>query len=692
MQDQRVLMDALRNDQLQSHLTALGEDPLRGLGQGLSVGVVRGTNLISVAFSGPDRRLCQAAVNAVLDAYFRIYGPNAETQHTRTTQQLRGLITDTRRRMTELEQERERVIRNSIFGVLDAGPLVTARLETIASLQEQIRAITELRTQIEQQAAAEGRSVRSDEVAPPAREDLYAADPGLVAMRDELESARRMLADFATRFSEQHPTRRQVTRRVESLEGSLKEREEVLLANWAEQMAPTMGYAALGERFDSMQERLGTVRRDIDRFNQERARVAAIDTDIRRQQSEMEGFQRRLAGLETESEAIRQGRVTIRAMAQVPTSPSRDRRIQYGAAGFMGGFGASLFLFFLIGSVDRRAFGARQLEADRGRLRPLGVVPDMGRLGDSDEERILLEDCIHRVRNRIDVRRRHADGGYAIKVSSPLQGNNKTSVVASLGWSYAQAGYRTILVDADFIGRALSHQFGLLRETGMREALRDPRALATFVRSVRPNLDMIPAGADRSVSAGHLQPTAVKELIDELRQRYEIVLIDSGPMSASVESLPLIGAVDGVVLVLRRGRNRNRLLDCIEDIRHVGAEYLGVVLNYASLADCQRYSSLSRVSSEVATAEIRKRLGELLVEAGEISEAQLEAALAVCRASGRRLGEALVETGAVGQQQVTQALARQADGERTASAGPMHPVVSILGHRGNSGGGTERRE
>jgi capsular exopolysaccharide synthesis family protein len=480
-------------------------------------------------------------------------------------------------------------------------------------------------------------------------------------------------------------------RRVESLENSLQEREALLIASWAEQMAPTMGYAALGERLDTMQERLGVVRRDIDRFNQERGRVAAIDADLLRQQTEMQNYQRRLAGLETESEAIRQGRVTIRAMAQVPTSPSRDRRIQYGAAGFMGGFGASLSLFFLIGSIDRRAFGARQLESDRGRLRPLGVVPDMGRLGDSDEERILLEDCIHRVRNRIDVRRQHAEGGYAIKISSPLQGDGKTSVVASLGWSYAQAGYRTILVDADFIGRALSHQFGLLRETGMREALRDPSTLPGFIRSVRPNLDVLPAGADRSISAGHLQPSAVKELIDELRQRYEIVLIDSGPMSASVESLPLIGAVDGVVLVLRRGRNRNRLFDCIEDIRNVGAEYLGVVLNYASLSDCQRYSSLSRVSSEVATAEIRKRLGELLVEAGEISESQLEAALTVCRTSGRRLGEALVETGAVEEAQVSKALARQADGEQAASVGPMHPVVSILGHRGGSGGAAERR-
>ena len=314
---------------------------------------------------------------------------------------------------------------------------------------------------------------------------------------------------------------------------------------------------------------------------------------------EISQYEARLSGLETESETIRQGRVTIRAMAQLPTAPSRDRRIQYGAAGFLGGFGASLASFFLLGTIDRRAFASRQLEGDSGRLRPLGVVPDMSRLGDTDEERMLLEDCVHRIRNRIEVRRTHGDRGFAIKVSSPFQGDGKTSVAAALAWSYAQAGYRTAMVDADFIGRALSHQFSMLGRPGVREAMRDPEQAMSLIRSARPNLDILPAGSDKGVTAGHLQPASMRQLLSRLREHYEIVVVDSGPMTASVESLPIIGAVDGVVLVLRRGRNRNRLTECIEDIRHVGTPYLGVILNYATLGDCQRYSSLSRVSSEV---------------------------------------------------------------------------------------------
>ncbi len=76
MRDSRVISDALKSDQLQAHLTALGEDPQSSLQQGLSVRVIGGTNLIGVEFAAEDRRLAQAAVNAVIEAYFRISSPN----------------------------------------------------------------------------------------------------------------------------------------------------------------------------------------------------------------------------------------------------------------------------------------------------------------------------------------------------------------------------------------------------------------------------------------------------------------------------------------------------------------------------------------------------------------------------------------------------------------------------------------
>jgi len=601
MKDGRVLADALKDEQLKPHLPALGDDPLRELSKDLRVGVIRGTNLISIEFTAEDRRLAQSAVNAVINSYFSIYGPNSETQHTRTTQQIRSLLTDARRRLADLEQERERLLKSSLYGTLELTNFLGERVAQIAVLQEELGTMEALRTRVEDIAARENRPVVDDDVAPPTESELFESDPTLQALVKELEVEQYNLAALVTRFSDEHPTVRQARRRVGNIESSVEARRKEARETWNERMTSTLGYAALGRRIAELRDELEQLRTDIDRANVEQARASQITRDAARIGAEVAAYEVRLSGLQTESEAIRQGRVQIRAMAPLPTSPSRDRRVQYGLAGVVGGFVTSFAGFFLLGTIDRRAFASRQLESDRGRLRPLGVVPDMSRLGDTDEERVLLEDCVHRIRNRIEVRRPHSDRGFALKVSSPFQGDGKTSVAAALAWSYAQAGYRTVMVDADFIGRALSFQFGVLSEPGVREAMREPSEVRRWVRPARPNLDLLPAGSDRAVSAGHLQPAAMRELLDRLREAYEIVVVDSGPMTASVESLPILGAIDGVVLVLRRGRNRNRLVDCISDIKHVGANYLGVVLNYATLSDCQRYSSLSRTSTELAS-------------------------------------------------------------------------------------------
>jgi len=598
MRDGRVLADALRSDDLQSYLSALGEDPQSRLASGLSVGVVRGTDLISVEYTSEDRRLAQAAVNAVLDSYESIYGPNSELSHTQTTQRIRTLLTDARRQVADLLSERERIEAGSevlAMSIADgAGPVATR----IVELQAQLDRVEELRERIESEAAEAGRPVGPNDVAEPTEQDLLLADPSLESMLASREQVDLEVRDLASRLSDQHPQMKRARIRLENLDATIEERMSELRETWSESMRATFGYAALGEEVDRLAVELSGERDKIDRFRQEQTRLQTIREEIATMTAQVQTYESRLRGLEIESDVIRGGRITIR-YALLPTGPSRDRRIQYSVAGFMGGLGASLAGFFLLGTLDRRAFASRQLESDRSRFMPLGVVPDMSRLGDSDEERVLLEDCVHRVRNRLEVRRMHGDRGFALNVSSPFQGDGKTSVAAALAWSYAQAGYRTVMVDADFIGRALSHQFGLLGAVGVREAMRDPETVLSLIQEARPNLDILPVGSDRDVSAGHLQPAAMRTLLERLRDHYEIVVVDSGPMTASVESLPIMGSVDGVMLVLRRGRNRNRLRECISDIRHVGVAYLGVVLNYATLADCQRYSSLSRTSAEL---------------------------------------------------------------------------------------------
>jgi capsular exopolysaccharide synthesis family protein len=187
-------------------------------------------------------------------------------------------------------------------------------------------------------------------------------------------------------------------------------------------------------------------------------------------------------------------------------------------------------------------------------------------------------------------------------VSSPFQGDGKTTLAVSLGWSYAESGYKTLLLDADFIGRAMTHQFGHLKDNGLREIIRDGEIRDEIYELGHPNLSLLGVGFDRRISAANLSPRIMKDVIDSLRDRFDLIIIDSGPITASIEAMSVASAADGVVLALRRGRSRARLLECVEDIRSVGSDYIGVVLNYAERSDCLKYGSTSRMSASVQSA------------------------------------------------------------------------------------------
>jgi Mrp family chromosome partitioning ATPase len=158
-----------------------------------------------------------------------------------------------------------------------------------------------------------------------------------------------------------------------------------------------------------------------------------------------------------------------------------------------------------------------------------------------------------------------------------------------------------VLVDCDFIGRALSHQFKHLHSPGVCEVLRRG-SLGSEVVRIEENLSLLPVGADLAFSASNLQIGSLRRLIRTLRDQFDVIIVDSGPVTASVEAIPVASSCDGAVMVIRRGRSRSRLPESVKELTDTGIDYLGLVLNYADADDCRRYGSISKMSVEVARA------------------------------------------------------------------------------------------
>ncbi|MEC8819192.1 MAG: hypothetical protein VXX30_08870, partial [Planctomycetota bacterium] len=123
-------------------------------------------------------------------------------------------------------------------------------------------------------------------------------------------------------------------------------------------------------------------------------------------------------------------------------------------------------------------------------------------------------------------------------------------------------------------------------------------------------LSLLPIGLDDRVDAAMMQSEVTASLLASLRADFDFTIIDTGPLTGSIESTPIATNVDGVLLALRKGRSRTPLRRCVRDLHELGARYLGVVLNYADRADYRDVSSISKSIDQVIREEaegIRKK-------------------------------------------------------------------------------------
>jgi capsular exopolysaccharide synthesis family protein len=168
-----------------------------------------------------------------------------------------------------------------------------------------------------------------------------------------------------------------------------------------------------------------------------------------------------------------------------------------------------------------------------------------------------------------------------IQVTSPNQGDGKSTVAANLAVSVAQSGRRTLLVDADFRKPRVHKLFGLRAPTGFASVIVGEASLdEAVVQSGVENLWLCPCGPKPKNPAELLTSPRFLEALKELRERFDIILIDTPPVLPVSDPSIVAPRVDGLLLVLRVGRGtRPAAVRTREVLAALGVNLLGVVVN-----------------------------------------------------------------------------------------------------------------
>lgn len=287
-------------------------------------------------------------------------------------------------------------------------------------------------------------------------------------------------------------------------------------------------------------------------------------------------------------------------VAKGPVSPNVTLNLVLGAVvGLIFGVGIAFFLEYLDTSVKSLEDVERYLQVP-----VLAVIPkDVGVLHkqsgmspDAEAYRIL--------RTNIEFNRKNPEDN-AITVVSGGAGEGKSTTLVNLAYICAQGGYTTLMIDADLRRPRLHTFFDINNSVGLTNYLTTELMLEDVIlQTPVDNLYFMPSGILPADAAGILNSRRMSELIQDVKQRFDLVLVDSPPILGVSDASVLASEVDLTMIVVQhRKLPRNMLLRVKQAVENVGGHVIGVVLNNVDVRSDSQYQYYTSYYTYYAPAE-----------------------------------------------------------------------------------------
>lgn len=169
-----------------------------------------------------------------------------------------------------------------------------------------------------------------------------------------------------------------------------------------------------------------------------------------------------------------------------------------------------------------------------------------------------------------------------ITLTSAQPGEGKSTTSTNLAISFAKAGFRTLLIDADTRNSVMSGTFkSNERYQGLTSFLSGNAELSDVICDTSiDNLMIIPAGQVPPNPTSLIQNDNFKAMIDTVRGLYDYVIIDTPPLGLVIDAAILAHHSDASLLVTKAGADKRRTITKLkEQLEQSGSVFLGVILN-----------------------------------------------------------------------------------------------------------------
>nr|MDQ3006153.1 polysaccharide biosynthesis tyrosine autokinase [Chloroflexota bacterium] len=176
----------------------------------------------------------------------------------------------------------------------------------------------------------------------------------------------------------------------------------------------------------------------------------------------------------------------------------------------------------------------------------------------------------------------------SIMVTSSMPEEGKSMTAANLAVVFAQANYKTVIVDADLRHPALHEVFKVNNEVGLGDLLSstDFKIQDCIQDTSANNLKILTSGMPLLDPSERLGSDRMKDILDELKSVASVIIVDSPPVLIYADAIALSGRLDGVIMVIQAGKStRGAITQALFDLQNANANLLGSVFNQSPKSD-----------------------------------------------------------------------------------------------------------
>ena len=549
----------------------------------MSLAPVRNTKLISITVYSDDRDEAALVANTITEAY-RDY-----RQQTRRQLTAKGLdameeqFNNQEAQIQAVQSKVEKLRRDlGISGDFAnaSTPMPTLNQDELQRLHSQQieydKTYTELRTQLEKLREMSPEKLR--DVLP-----SVISDTALASLLDQLHEAQRKIGFLKVDYSIENLNVVRVQTLIDILDRQINDRVAGIMSGMESQVS-------------SKKAALDSLVKDVEQAkakDQEEAAKNQPYYDEKRRLEQMLDMHRlvysKIQAERMDLEIPKTSMVQITDTAEPAKKPVRPNKVLNISLGLFFGLVLGVGLAFFIEYLDTSVKTIDDVE--RAFQSPvLGVIPqNIGYLIDEGIESKHAE--AYRVLRTNLLFSRKDEKLNTIVIVSAGAGEGKSTTTINLATVFAQSGSRVLIVDSDMRRPTLHKLFKVTNKLGLTNYLLKQNTLPEVIQTTTlPGMDFMASGKLPNSSMGILGSAQMKEMISELRQRYDFIFFDSPPILGVSDASVLASEVDMVIQVIQYRRYPQPMnVRAKQMIEKVGGHFAGIVLNNINMSQDEGY-------------------------------------------------------------------------------------------------------